>query len=62
MASVIIPAKNEAKRLVKSLQALASQADFTGRPWDARRFEVLVLATNYNDQTAALARRFAQSR
>lgn len=52
-ASVIVPVRNEAQRLPATLQALAAQQE----PPD---FEVLVLANNCSDDSAAIVRAFAQ--
>ncbi|WP_324678363.1 glycosyltransferase [Hymenobacter sp. GOD-10R] len=61
LACVIVPAKNEAERLPQTLAALAAQVDFAGRPLDPRCYEVIVLANNCDDATAATARSFAQA-
>lgn len=57
---VIIPAKNEAAALPATLEALAAQVDAAGRPWPAASFEVIVLANNCTDNTAAVARAWGQ--
>ncbi|HEX8503886.1 MAG TPA: glycosyltransferase [Hymenobacter sp.] len=58
--SVIIPAKNEAAKLPATLAALAAQTDLVGRPLPPGSFEVIVLANNCTDATAAVARQQAQ--
>jgi hypothetical protein len=58
--SVIVPVRNEAKTLPKTLLALAHQVDFKDGPLDFKRYEVLVFANNCTDDSAAIARRFAQ--
>ena len=55
---VTIPVRNEAARLPRALEALAGQLDRHGRPLSPARYEVLVLANNCTDGSAALARRF----
>lgn len=52
-ASVIVPVRNEAQRLPAALQALADQQE-------APAFEVLVLANNCSDDSAAIVRAFAR--
>jgi len=52
-ASVIVPVRNEAQRLPATLQALAAQQE-------APVYEVLVLANNCSDDSAAIVRAFAQ--
>lgn len=59
-ASVIVPVKNEARRLVRALTALAGQTQMDGRPFAYRRYEVLVPANNCRDESAALARMVAR--
>ncbi|HEX8329060.1 MAG TPA: glycosyltransferase [Hymenobacter sp.] len=59
-ASVIIPAKNEVANLPATLAALAAQVDADGRPLPPDSFEVIVLANNCTDATAALVRRQAR--
>jgi cellulose synthase/poly-beta-1,6-N-acetylglucosamine synthase-like glycosyltransferase len=53
---VVVPAKDEVERIGATLRALAQQTDLQGRPLDGRRYEVIVLANNCRDDTAALAR------
>ncbi|SMB87499.1 glycosyl transferase family 2 [Hymenobacter roseosalivarius DSM 11622] len=60
LISVIIPAKDEAENLPFALAALAAQTDLQGRPLSACSYEVIVLANNCHDQTAAVARAFAR--
>lgn len=56
---VVIPVRDEACTIDGTLDALAGQVDLRGRPLDRSRFEVIVLANNCRDDSAALARRFA---
>ena len=58
-AVVIVPAKDEAALLPRCLAALAGQRAADGSALDPRGFEVIVLANNCRDDTAAVARRFA---
>jgi hypothetical protein len=60
IASVVVPAKDEATTLPGALAALATQVDFAGQPLNPRSYEILILANNCTDQTAAVARGFAQ--
>lgn len=60
--AVIVPVRNEAQGLPATLRALASQRDEAGRPLDPRRFEIIVLANNCSDASAAVIRRFAAAR
>jgi hypothetical protein len=60
LASVIIPAKDEADNLPFALAALAAQTNLQGLPLPARSYEVIVLANNCRDQTAAVARAFSR--
>ncbi|MBF9237065.1 glycosyltransferase [Hymenobacter sp. BT683] len=57
---VIIPAKDEVLNLPATLAALASQTDLHGRLLPAGCFEVIVLANNCTDATAAVVRQQAQ--
>ena len=59
-ACVIIPAKNEVANLPATLAALAAQTDLHGRPLPPGSFEVIVLANNCTDATAAVVRRQAR--
>nr|WP_275332263.1 glycosyltransferase family A protein [Nodosilinea sp. TSF1-S3]MDF0366227.1 glycosyltransferase family A protein [Nodosilinea sp. TSF1-S3] len=58
--SVIVPVRNEADTLAETLLALANQVDFADHPLDFKGYEVLVFANNCTDDSAAIARRFAQ--
>lgn len=58
-ACVIIPAKDEAHHLPATLAALAAQTELTGTPLPAGCLEVIVLANNCDDCTAAVVRQFA---
>ncbi|WP_310395917.1 glycosyltransferase [Hymenobacter sp.] len=58
--SVIIPAKNEVASLPATLAALAVQVDWQGRPLPPGSFEVIVLANNCTDATAAVVRQQAR--
>lgn len=59
--SVVMPVRNEARRIRASLRSLAAQCRSDGTPFDRRRYEVIVLANNCNDGSAEAARRFAAS-
>ena len=58
--SVIVPAKDEAANLPATLAALAAQTTLAGQPLPADSYEVIVLANNCLDDTAALGRRQAR--
>jgi hypothetical protein len=58
--SVVIPAKNEADSLERTLAALANQIDASGCPLNMRRYEILVLVNNSSDASAHVARRFSR--
>ena len=58
--SVIVPVRDEAETLPKTLLALVNQNDFGGRCLDARTYEIIVFANNCTDSSAAIARRFAR--
>lgn len=56
---MVVPARNEAQGLVRTLRSLAQQRQLSGAPVDPRDFEVLLLVNNSNDGSAGLAREFA---
>ncbi|WP_201986128.1 glycosyltransferase [Hymenobacter rubidus] len=58
--SVIIPAKDEVDNLPATLAALANQTDLRGLPLLAGSYEVIVLANNCTDHTAAVVRQQAR--
>ncbi len=57
-ASVIIPARNEASSLVRTLDALRMQVDLNGCALDVESFEVLVLLNNCSDSSEAIVRSY----
>ncbi len=57
---VIVPVCNEAQTLTATLTALLHQVDLEGQRLDLRRYEVILLANNCSDNSAAIARNFAQ--
>jgi hypothetical protein len=57
---VIVPVRNEADRLDSTLTALAHQKDLDGYPFSSNRYEVILFANNCSDDSAAIARRFAE--
>jgi len=56
---VIIPIRNEAETIASTLSALVHQVDSQGNSLDLSSYEVIVLANNCNDNSAAIARKFA---
>ena len=58
-ACVIVPARDEADTIRAALDALAGQLALNGEPLDCRSFEILLLANNCCDETAAIARHWA---
>ncbi|MGY3090067.1 hypothetical protein ACVWYF_003115 [Hymenobacter sp. UYAg731] len=58
--SIIIPAKDEAATLPAALAALAAQVTEHGQLLPGNAFEVIVLANNCQDDTAAVVRREAR--
>lgn len=54
--SVVVPVRDEAETLPETLGALARQIDLRGRQLDPHLFEVIVLANNCADCSAAVAR------
>jgi hypothetical protein len=61
-AIVIVPARDEAPGIAATLEALARQQDANGAPLDPRCYEIILLANNCADTTAAVARAFAAER
>ena len=59
-ACVIVPAKDEALTLPATLAALAAQTTLVGQQLPPGAFEVLVLANNCTDRTAAVVRQAAR--
>lgn len=59
LAVIIIPARDEEAGIEATLTALAEQRDAAGSLLDPHSYEVILLANNCRDATAALARSFA---
>jgi hypothetical protein len=60
LASIIIPAKDEVENLPTTLAALAAQTTLAGQLLPPNSFEIIVLANNCADDTAAVVRQQAQ--
>jgi hypothetical protein len=59
--TVVIPAKNERELLERTLRALEAQRELAGdAPIDPRSYDVIVFCNDCEDDTAAVARRFAR--
>ncbi|MGF1588946.1 MAG: glycosyltransferase [Pleurocapsa sp.] len=58
---VIVPVRNEAFNLKATLLALTNQTDLKGQALDKNCYEIIVLANNCTDNSAEIARRFAQT-
>lgn len=58
---VILPAKNEAESIGETLRSLYNQTDPSGGLIDRGWYEVILLANNCSDNTAALASEFASA-
>lgn len=56
----IVPVRNEAQTLELTLTALANQVDFKGQPLDPTSYEIILLANNCSDDSAAIAHLFAR--
>ena len=59
VAIVVIPARDERAGIAATLDALTRQRDLDGVALDPRRYEIILLANNCADATAAVARAFA---
>lgn len=57
---VIVPVRDEAAAIENTLEALVKQTDLQGNPISRKRYEVIVLANNCTDDSAAIARKFGQ--
>ncbi len=53
---MVVPARNEEKRLSRLVEALADQRDLAGAPLLPESYEILLLLNNCTDGTAAVAR------
>ncbi len=60
LASVIIPAKNEAENIIKTLDALRNQQDENGAQLSFHLYEILLLANNCTDETHTIALAYQQ--
>ena len=58
---VIVPVRDEADNLEATLLALTNQIDLKGKQLDKNRYEIIVLVNNCSDNSAEVARRFAQT-
>lgn len=60
--TVVIPARDEAATIERTLAALAAQRTLRGDPLDGATYDVLVYANNCTDATAECVRAFARGR
>ncbi len=58
LASVVIPVRNEAVCLPATLESLARQVDWRNQPLDPHSYEIIILANNCRDDSAAIVRRW----
>jgi glycosyltransferase involved in cell wall biosynthesis len=58
---VIIPVRNEEKNILATLKALKDQVDLDGKPFNKNRYEIIILANNCTDNSAAIAGNFAKT-
>lgn len=58
LASVVIPVRDEAENLAKTLKSVSAQFDSKGSPLDPRSFEIIILANNCRDNSAEIARQW----
>lgn len=58
---VVIPVKDEEAYILKNLTAFAMQVDLSGKPVKPEEFEILVLANNCSDHSAARIKEFQRN-
>ena len=56
---MVVPVRDEGRALPRTLRHLARQVDLIGRPLTHKRYEIILLANNCADDSAAVAREFA---
>lgn len=52
--TIVIPVRNEAQYLAKTLKSLTNQIDLNNRPIDFKKFEIIFLVNNTNDDSAQI--------
>ena len=57
---VIVPARNEAQTIVRTVDALRQQVDSSGQPLDPICYDVTILANNCDDRTVDIVHRYAK--
>jgi glycosyltransferase involved in cell wall biosynthesis len=57
---VVIPVRDEGDTLPATLTSLSSQADLDGQPLDPATYEIVILANNCQDNSAAIVHSFAR--
>jgi len=59
--SIVIPVRDEAGHLAKTLEAFAGQVDLRNRPLNPSIYEIIILANNCRDGSAQAARDWGES-
>ncbi len=55
---VVIPVKDEEAHIGKTLASFARQTDTAGKPFETRKYEILILANNCSDNSVNVIREF----
>ena len=59
--TIVIPLRDEAQHIKKTLEQFAAQVDLSGQPVNSEIFEIIILANNCTDNSAEIVRVFRQN-